>query len=527
MSLEDDLGITDDEQKLKLQQQLEQDLLTNPDADIEVQYIKEASYTREEVITLCQEDLNWLAGTVMPETFSIFFPSLMITIWQLMRQLVEFTYGDNPKLALGIPRGFGKTTLVKLFIVYIVLFTKRKFILITASTATMAENILADVWDMLRSPNVISIFGDCSVAADTDRNDLKKFGFRNRNIIIAAIGAGGSLRGLNLKNSRPDVMIFEDIQTRECADSPLQSQTLERWMLGTAMKAKAPSGCFFIFCGNMYPTDNSILKKLKSNSHWTKFISGSILENGESLWPELRSIESLIQELDNDIESGHPEIFFSEVMNDTEAGINTNVDFSKITPWPFRPDEKPQGKFIIIDPSGDKLTSDLVAIGYFEVYDEIPGLREVLEDKLSPGNTIRQALLLALRTGTKLIVIEAVAYQASLLYWFEETCRALGIEGITCVEIHPGGASKNYRIINMLKEITSGELLLHPAVKTRVTHQISNWNAMKRNNVDNILDLLAYARKAVIEYSPIMSTAFDLDMIGEQSIEVIEHNTPF
>ena len=60
---------------------------------------------------------------------------------------------------------------------------------------------------------------------------------------------------------------------------------------------------------------------------------------------------------------GHPEIFFSEVLNDTEAGINSRTDLSLIKPWPWQEHELPQGKFIVIDPSNNKRGGDDVSIG--------------------------------------------------------------------------------------------------------------------------------------------------------------------
>ena len=76
-------------------------------------------------------------------------------LWDLMKQNVK-TVITNPKIALGIPRGHGKTTLIKLFIVYCILFTDRKFILVMSATATLAENIIADVIDMLNEKNIIN-----------------------------------------------------------------------------------------------------------------------------------------------------------------------------------------------------------------------------------------------------------------------------------------------------------------------------------------------------------------------------------
>ena len=104
---------------------------------------------------------------------------------------------------------------------------------------------------MLSERNVQQVFGDWKLGAETDRQDLKRFGFRGRNIILMGAGAASDIRGITLENQRPDIMIFDDIQTREDADSETVSKNLETWMVGTAMKAKSPHGCLFIFIANM------------------------------------------------------------------------------------------------------------------------------------------------------------------------------------------------------------------------------------------------------------------------------------
>jgi hypothetical protein len=322
-------------------------------------------------------------------------------------------------------------------------------------------------------------------------------------------------------------MIFDDIQTRECADSQIQSTTLERWMIGTAMKAKSPHGCLFIFAGNMFPTPHSILKKLKYNATWIKFISGAILADGTALWEELRSLSSLLQELDSDIAMGHPEIFFSEVLNDTEAGVNVKTDLALIRAWPWGEHELPQGKFIIIDPSANKVGGDDVAMGYFEVYDGTPALREFVEENLSPGATISRALLMALQHNVKVIAVESTAYQYSLLYWFGRTSEELGITGIEFVEVYSGSYSKNARITDMLKTLTAGDIILHPSVKNAIVHQIANWNPIKRDNTDGLLDLLAYAPRVLDMYGASIATDMDTEAQEANTAEVEEDNHAF
>ena len=64
------------------------------------------------------------------------------------------------------------------------------------------------------------------------------------------------------------------------------------------MKAKSPEGCMFLFVANMYPTKTSILRKLKSNPTWVKFIAGGILADGTSLWEDLQPIQQLLSEFE-------------------------------------------------------------------------------------------------------------------------------------------------------------------------------------------------------------------------------------
>jgi len=499
-----------------------------------LQNIETEAFIRDEVISVAKQSLNFLAGLAMPTAFKFDFPSTHNTAWQILtlgeQKLLDSAALSNQdflQIALGIPRAHAKTTLIKLFILWCILFSGRKFILITAATEARAMDILSDVADMLNEDNITAVFGDWKQSIEKDTGQLKKFGYRGRNITLAAIGAEGSVRGLNIKNERPDVMIFDDIQTKECADSAQQSKTLLEWMVGTAMKAKSPSGCLFIFAGNMFSTPHSILRKLKTNPTWIKFISGAILVDGTALWPELRSLESLIDELNNDIAMGQAHVFFSEVLNDVEAGTNSNVDYSKFPAWPWSDFDIPQGKFVYIDPSQGK-GKDFDVIMRVEVYDQTPGIKNIIEDHFSPGNLIRAALVEAISNDVYCIACEANGYQATLLYWFEQVCQDIGITGIQFVPIYQTQYSKNSRITSAIKAMQTKELYLHDSIKSLVQRQIADWNPMKRDNVDDILDAVSNAQKVVAEYPfEIMCKTNFLVLEAGASDTVQENNSPF
>lgn len=487
---------------------------------------QEVAFKAQETIEAARTSLDFLAAMAMPEVFEYCYPPVFLGVWQWLLHYVFLTR-DFSKLALGLPRGFGKTTLIKIFILYCILFTKKKFILVICTSAGMAENIIADVVDMLNEPNIINTFGDWKLGIEKDTQPVKKFGFRGRNIILAGLGAEGSLRGLNLKHARPDVMIFEDVQSRECADSELQSDSLERWMQGTAMKAKSPHGCLYVFVGNMYPTKNSILRKLKKNPNWIKFIAGGILADGTSLWEELQPIEQLKDEFRNDLAMGRPEIFYAEVLNDENASANNLIDLSSLLDYPYSNEEIPAGNFVIIDPATGKKNSDDVAIGYCEVIAGTPVLRGLKADKFSPVDCIREALQFCLTNNCRLVAIESVAYQSTLKFWFEYVCQQMGIIGIECVEIYPGGLSKNTRILQMLKNYAAHEFYIHPDVRALAHLQISQFNPMRIDNTDDILDLLWYMPKVIELYGQqVLNQGVILDQ-EFRATEVWEDNAAF
>lgn len=487
--------------------------------------VQETAFNSNEVQDLAKGSLDFLGALAAPLVFKFCFPPVFVSVWiWLLDNLKPRTF---PQLALGLPRGFGKTTVIKLFVLYCILFTNRKFILVISNTAKLAENIIFDIAAFLDEPNIIKVFGNWRSGIVGDTQAMKKFGFRGRNIVLAGIGAGTSLRGLNINNERPDVMIFEDIQSREEADSDILSDQLEQWMVGTAMKAKSPSGCMFLFVANMYPTKWSILRRLKANPNWAKFIAGGILADGTSLWEELQPIEQLTKEFENDLAMGRPEVFFSEVLNDENAASNNLIDFSKLPEYKFPNDQIPEGNFVIVDPSGWKKQSDEVAVGYFESHESKPVLRKLKSARMSPSETIRAAIEFCLTNNCRLVAIESVAYQATLAYWFKFICQQMGIIGIECVEIYPGGNSKNARILQMFKEYQKGVVVVHTDLRAEVHAQMVVFNPLKTNNSDDILDLLTYAPRVLAEFGEHIVNIGEIRDLEHQELEVIEDNSVY
>lgn len=477
---------------------------------------KVAAYSRQEVIDLLQKNLNWFACFLLPSIITILFPPLHFVLWDILKKAVHESQLASPtpkqkypQIAIGWPRGFAKTTLVKLFICYCIFFSKTKFILIVAANLKKAENILADVWNMLGENNVRSVFGNHLNNVEVDRQELKKFSFMGRDIILAALGAEGDPRGLNLNNERPDLIVMDDMQSKENAESDVQSKSLLSWMTATLMKTKSPHRCCFIYIGNKFSAKGTILKILQKNPNWLTAIFAGILADGSSLWPEFRSTEDLMEEFRGDIAMGTPEAFVAEVMNDDTSAITSVFDISKVPVCPIFEDALVIGSFILIDVAGHKNTANKTAIMRYNFYGNCTVLEEIDAGIFTPGDCIRRTLQACLKYNIPAVGCETVAYQASLLWWFQEICRQVGVEGIQFVELHPKGVTKNARIMAMFRTLvgsktddmkTEPTLYLREQTKPEFFWEITQFKPAKTDNADDIIDNASYVEQMIQDH---------------------------
>lgn len=480
------------------------------------QLSEEHGVDTSEALIAAKQDFNFLAALALAGQFLFLFPKWYLVLFSLLTQFNQ----KIDKFAIGIPRGFAKTTFLKILCLWYILFSHKSFILVVCASEKKAVNILSDLCDMLSSPNIRRLFGHWDANIEEDNAVTKVFYFRGREIILWAIGSGTSVRGVNRKNKRPDVMVMDDIQDKEDAPNKELAEALLVWMLGTLMMARSPFGCTYIFVGNMYP-QNSILEKLKNDKSWTTLIVGGITADGESLWEDLKPIDELIEEYKSLTDMGHPEIFLSEVMNSTDIALPSGIDISKIPliPQYYLEVEQGEGSFIVIDPSGAKKTSDDTSISHFEIIDGKSVLCNLEAGTFTSRQTIKLALDLGIRTNTRLICVEDVAYQATLLENFQNYCDDHGITGFEFHPVSPKGRAKNNRIKSGAVRVLKGEILLHPRVRALVVSQYVDWNPLKTNNRDDIIDPIGYEEEIRAEYGELVVRNLFSDAFGPEAGE--------
>jgi hypothetical protein len=97
--------------------------------------------------------------------------------------------------------------------------------------------------------------------------------------------------------------------------------------------------------------------------------------------------------------------------------------------------------------------------------------------------------------------VEAVAYQETLLYWFDLYAKELGLhETLVFLPLHPGSTSKNSRIVDMFRAWMAGELGVAPECWTAALSQATSFDVRSAHNTDEILDIMHYAPKVLATY---------------------------
>ena len=472
-------------------------------------------------IARMRDNLDDLAPVLDPLTCTALFPAIFSNIFQLLTTALMAVTGIH-RFAVCLPRGHGKTIVMKMILYWAIMFSSKRFIVVVCATEPLAENLIADVWDMIWSPNSVALFGEPEV--EMDRTLTKKFKFRGRDIILKAHGAGTAVRGLNIKNRRPDLFLCDDMQTKEDAESPTLAIALQKWFLGTLLKAGAPEGYTVIYLGNMYPDVKipgpiqrfaCILRNLQINPKWTSWVVGAILSDGTALWPEVRSLESLFEELEMDMSMGEEATFYAEVLNDPSASANGVWDPSKIKEphSDLFEGEMPLGRFIILDPSTGKKKSDDQMALLVEFWDEVPEVVDMRIFQLSAPATVHALVSWMVDTNCRLLCAESVAYQSTILEWFDFTCQQLHVEGLVAVPVSPKGRTKNSRIVSAFKAVMANHISLAMKVRAFLYLQAKQFQITKTDNKDDGWDCVAYIEEAMQDYS-------DLALIPIEAVRV-------
>ena len=414
---------------------------------------------REELRSLMGTSGEVFFGFYLGEQLTLDVPDFHLEIWDECVGYLNRAWKSSTALStihkklFGVPRGHAKSTIARLLGVYAFLFTESRFLLYASDTFAVALAGIKDIKNMMLSESHQALWGEVKVTKSSDTEGLYILTITHahgqiKDVILRAVGRGTQIRGTLINNRRPDFLIFDDIESEESAG------TLEQ-------QAKAAQG-FCLFIGNMI-NEKTLLARLAKEEAWNATVFGCIIRHlGKirSLWPEFRSLDSLLSEYAAYRRIGRGHVFESEMMNLTSSDIFGET-LAGVERYAVPDPTELSCGFICLDPAfGLKAWNDESAITVHARLwgGEIPLIIDSARGRFGEEALFDEMLAKSYYWGISTWVIESVAAQCLLIPLFRSFCvqRKIQPEIFTMLPVQAGRGSKASRIVAFRSVVSAG-----------------------------------------------------------------------
>ncbi len=160
---------------------------------------------------------------------------------EIFTLLLQMTKQRKGRLAIAAPRGHAKSTIVSLvYVLWRVLYSKEKLVLIASNTITQAMALLKDIKHQLKNNAlIIDDFPEICRAKKPKPWRDSRIQLPN-GAMIRVYGAGQNPRGIKNDKDRPGLIIADDLENEEQAQSEEQRDKLRSWFRKTLLNTGHP-----------------------------------------------------------------------------------------------------------------------------------------------------------------------------------------------------------------------------------------------------------------------------------------------
>lgn len=186
-------------------------------------------------------------------------------------------------------RELAKSTRTMMEVLYLCLTGKKKYVLLVSNSFDNAERLLMPFKGNLEAnQRIIHDYGFQELPGNWTSSEFTT----RKGVAFRALGAGQSPRGTRNEAARPDVLLFDDLDTDEDCRNIDIIEKKWRWIEDAAIGTRSISNpTTIIFCGNIIAKDCCVVRAQEFADH-TDIINIRD-ENGKSSWPQKNSEEDI------------------------------------------------------------------------------------------------------------------------------------------------------------------------------------------------------------------------------------------
>lgn len=359
--------------------------------------------------------------------FPSHFPSKEPEVHIEMLMLAMFS---SPNCCLAVPRGHSKSTLLSFGLaIYYIVFLEYKYIVIASESVDKASQFVQRIRDELEfNRELINDFAPSGFKT----NDWAKSEFVTKTRIkVQAIGYGQSGRGLIFENSRPDCVIYDDLETTENAGDQKMKDKFDTDLYPAI--ARSNPNHKRIYVGTII-NDSALLADTLKDVRWISaryeavkdnMIETEDLTDNDMLAPMLYPTELYKQDKTASEKKGKMSLFMSETHNNPtikdENAVFMRDYITTFNEHDIRKHMDTMNVFMSIDPAISKSDrADYTVISTIAVNSD--NVWFVLNQEWGRWNTretVDKIFVQARLYRPSIIVFETVAYQEALRGEFE------------------------------------------------------------------------------------------------------------
>lgn len=399
---------------------------------------------------------------------------------------------DNRNVAIEVFRDGAKTTLLRAFTSHRIAYGISRTILFVS--ASQGHSILSLRW-IKRQVEHNRLWAETFQLRKgskwTDDHVEVMHGVEEEPITLLALGVTGQLRGYNIDDRRPDLIICDDTSTDEAAGSAEQRNKQTNLVFGALFNSLAPASESPDAKAVILDTPKSkfdLIESCEMDTEWKFFRFGVFGSDNESRWPSRYPTAELLRQKEAAIKVGRLAIWMREKECKVISEELASFRGENLVHWETLPERCTY--IITIDPaiSDSKEADDnVVAVLAFHKDDVY-----LVDYKAAVGQDPEMVAVTVFEYARRWrplgVVVESIAYQRVLAWYLEKAMREQRLY-LPVYQVQDR-RKKSDRIIQAIGE-TSGYRRLHVLPQhTKFIEQYTEYSPRVKMH-DDVLDAVA------------------------------------
>lgn len=305
------------------------------------------SISLDEAVMLGAGDGSFFGHFFFPKAFRQVSPPFHVEIDQALDN------AEDRYVSAMIFRGAAKTTKLRVYIARRIAYGISRTILVIGKSQ---EHAVKSVEWLMKAVKFNRLYADTFGLSLGDKQSASDIEIVNESldirIRIIALGITGSVRGVNIDDYRPDLIIVDDPCDEENTATPEQRKKISDLFFGAIQKSLAPASemphAKMVLLQTIL-NEEDLISLCEKDSQWKSFRYSCFTDTGESRWPERWTTQELQAEKQAHIDRNQLSLWLREMECKVVSDENSAFLGEWLQYWDVCPDKGI--RLLCIDPT--------------------------------------------------------------------------------------------------------------------------------------------------------------------------------